>query len=165
VVFPRTGKRGRPKQPVKQPHPDLVYAQVIKKKEQGHFKELIYRVRCGAERLGQLGFSISTSLIERVNLTVRHALAPLVRKTWSFCKSRSLLEKRVVLFQAFYNFARPHMSLRLPLPEEDRLTSGLFEAKWIQRTPGMAASLTNHIWSFRELLTAKFEPIHFQSIS
>jgi hypothetical protein len=29
----------------------------------------------------------------------------------------------------------------------------------------MAAGLTDHVWTFRELLTAKFEPIHFQSIS
>jgi IS1 family transposase len=33
--FPRTGKRGRPKQPVKERHPDLVYGQMIKKKRQG----------------------------------------------------------------------------------------------------------------------------------
>jgi hypothetical protein len=31
-TFPRTGKPGRPKQPVKEPHPDLVYGQVVKKK-------------------------------------------------------------------------------------------------------------------------------------
>jgi hypothetical protein len=29
----------------------------------------------------------------------------------------------------------------------------------------MAAGLTNHVWTFRELLTAKFEPIYYQSIS
>ena len=29
-TFPRTGKPGRPKQPVKAPHPDLVYGQVVK---------------------------------------------------------------------------------------------------------------------------------------
>jgi hypothetical protein len=34
-TFPRTGKRGRPKKPVKQPHPDLVYGQVIKQKRKG----------------------------------------------------------------------------------------------------------------------------------
>ncbi len=29
--------------------------------------------------------------------------------------------------------------------------------------PGMAAGITDHIWSFRELLTVKFELIHNQS--
>jgi transposase-like protein len=37
-TFPRTGKPGRPKQPIKEPHPDLVYGQVIKKKRQGRLQ-------------------------------------------------------------------------------------------------------------------------------
>lgn len=162
-MFPRTGKRGRPKKPVKEPHPDLVYGQVIKKKRQGRLQELVYRVCCGGERLKELGLSISTSLIERLNLTLRHALAPLVRKSQSFCKDRTQMRRRVTLFQAFYNFARSHMSLRLSLPEPGPHASGLIRPKWYHRTPGMAAGLTDHVWTFRELLTVKFEPIHNQS--
>jgi IS1 family transposase/transposase-like protein len=164
-TFPRTGKPGRPKQPVNEPHPELVYGQVIKKKRQGRLQELVYRVCCGPQRLEELGLSISTSLIERLNLTLRHALAPLVRKSWSFCKDRTQMRRRVVLFQAFYNFARPHMSLRLPLPEQAPHAAGLIQPKWGHRTPGMAAGLTDHVWTFRELLTAKFEPVHSQSNS
>ena len=162
-TFPRTGKPGRPKQPVKEPHPELVYGQVVKKKRQGRLQALVYRVCCGSRRLEALGLAISTSLIERLNLTLRHALAPLVRKSWSFCKDRTHMRRRVVLFQAFYNFARPHMSLRLPLSEQPSHASGLIQPKWCHRTPGMAAGLTNHVWTFRELLTVKFEPIHNQS--
>ena len=162
-TFEPTGKRGRPKQPVKEPHPDLVYGQVIKKKRQGRLQELLYRVCCGAERLEELGLSISTSLLERLNLTLRHALAPLVRKSQSFCKDRTHMRRRVTFFQAFYNFARPHMSLRLPLPEQELHASGMIQPRWRHRTPGMAAGLTDHVWTFRELLTAKFEPIHNQS--
>ena len=161
-TFPRTGKPGRPKQPLKEPHPDLVYGQVVKKKRQGRLQELVYRVCCGPKRLKALGLSISTSLIERLNLTLRHALAPLVRKSQSFCQDRTQMRRRVVLFQAFYNFARPHMSLRLPLPEQEHAL-GLIQPKWCHRTPGMAAGLTDHVWTFRELLTVKFEPIHNQS--
>src|SRR5262249_10287273 len=101
--------------------------------------------------------------IERLTLTLRHALAPLVRKSWSFCKDRTHMRRRVVLLQAFYNFARPPMSLRVSLPEQQSHASGLIQSKWCDRTPGMAAGLTDHVWSFRELLTAKFEPIHNQS--
>ena len=164
-TFARTGKRGRPKKPIKALHPDLVYGQVIKKKRQGRLQELVYRVCCGAERLEELGLSISTSLIERLNLTLRHALAPLVRKSQSFCKDRTQMRRRIVFFHAFYNFARPHMSLRLPLPEQEPHTSGLLHPKWCHRTPGMAAGLTDHVWTLRELLTVKFEPIHNQSSS
>jgi len=159
-TLPRTGKPGRPKQPLKEPHPELVYGQVIKKTQKGRLQELVYRVRCGAKRLEDLGLSISPSLLERLNLTLRHALAPLVRKSASFCKDRTQMRRRVVLFQAFYNFARPHMSVRLSLPDQDQPVLGLIQPKWLPRTPGMAAGLTDHVWTFRELLTAKFEPIH-----
>lgn len=162
-TFPRTGKRGRPKHPMKEPHPELVYGQVIKKKRQGRLQELVYRIGCGAARLEELGLSISTRLIERLNLTLRHALAPLVRQSQCFCKDRTQMRRRVTFFQAFYNFARPHMSLRLPLTDQASSDSGLIQPKWQHRTPGMAAGLTDHVWTFRELLTAKFEPIHNQS--
>lgn len=163
--FAHTGKRGRPKNPIQEPHPDLVYAQIIKEKEQGRLKTLTQRVLCGAERLKTLGLTISTSLIERVNLTVRQALAPRVRKSLSFCKDREHMRRRVTFFQAFYNFARPHQSLRMPLPARATPSAGLIQPKWQPRTPGMAAGLTDHVWAFRELLTVKFEPIHIQSIS
>jgi hypothetical protein len=125
---------------------------------------LVSHVCCGSRRLEKLGLSISTSLIERLHLTLRHALAPLVRKSWSFCTDRTQMRRRVVFFQAFYNFARPHMRLRLPLPEQAHV-SGLIQPKGYHRTPGMAAGLTDHVWTFRELLTVKFAPIHNQSSS
>ena len=134
-----------------------------KKKRQGHLHELVYRVCCGAERLEEMGLSISTSLLERLNLTLRHALAPLVRKSQSFCKDRTHMRRRVTCFHAFYNVARPHMSLRVPLPEQEPRTLGVSQPKWQHRTPGMAAGLTDHVWTFRELLTAKCEPMHNQS--
>src|SRR4029453_13645643 len=162
-TFPRTGKPGRPKHPSKEPHPELVYGQVVTKKRQGRLQELVYRVCCGPQRLKALGLSISTSVSERLNLTLRHALAPLVRKSQSFCTARIQMRRRVVWFQAFYNFARPHMSLRLPRPEQAPHAAGLIQPKWCHRTPGMAAGLTDHVWTFRELLTAKFEPVHNQS--
>ena len=78
---------------------------------------------------------------------------------------RQQMRRRVLFYQAFYNFARPHQSLRLPLEAQEPGPSGLIRPKWIHRTPGMAAGLTDHVWTFRELLTIKFEPIHSQSIS
>jgi IS1 family transposase len=150
-TFPRTGKPGRPKKPIKEPHPDLVYGQIVKKKCQGRLKEITTRVLCGPERFAELGLAISTTLLERLNLTFRQALAPLVRKTLSFSKNRSHLEQHVCFFQVFYNVARPHMSLREPITAQVHR----FEQKWKQRTPAMAAGLTDHVWTFRELLTMK----------
>jgi len=161
----RTGKRGRPRQPLCAPHPDLVYGQLVKQKKQGKLLTLSTRVVLGAERLTHLGFTISTALVERVNLTLRQALAPLARKTSSFCKDRERMRQRVVFFQAFSNVARPHMSLRQPLPLHERTRRGAICPRWQERTPAMAAGLTDHVWTFRELLTVKFEPLDSQSIS
>ena len=137
----------------------------VKHKEKGRLKTLSETVVCGAQRLKTLGLTISTNLLERLNLTLRHALAPLVRKSWSFCKDREQLRRRVIFYQVFYNFARPHLSLRQPLLVEAPVASGLIQPRWKHRTPGMAAGLTDHVWTFREILTAKFEPIHSQSTS
>jgi transposase-like protein len=165
TTFARTGKRGRPRKPVCEPHPELIYGQLVKQKKHGKLLTLSTRIVLGAERLTQLGLTISTALVERVNLTLRQALAPLGRKTSSFCKDRERLRQRVVFFQAFYNVARPHMSLRRQLPLRERTRQGAICPRWRECTPAMAAGLTEHLWTFRELLTAKFEPLESQSIS
>jgi hypothetical protein len=151
--------------PILEPHPDLVYGQVIKQKGKGRLQALTYRVVYGVERFVAQRWAISTSLLERLNLTLRHHLAPLGRKSLSFCKERDQLRRRVVFFQAFYNFARPHQSLRLPLAPAALGQPGLIQPKWQPRTPGMAAGLTEQVWTFRELLTVKFESSHSQSSS
>ena len=138
---------------------------MVKQKKQGKLLTLSTRVVLGAERLTHLGLTVSTALVERVNLTLRQALAPLTRKTTSFCKDRERLRQRVVFFQAFYNVARPHMSLRQPLPLHERTRHGAIRPRWRECTPALAAGLTDHVWTFRELLTAKFEPLDSQSIS
>src|SRR3989442_129495 len=49
--FARTGKRGRPRNPVPEVDPDLVYAQIVKLKEKGRLQALSETVVCGAQRL------------------------------------------------------------------------------------------------------------------
>ena len=134
-TFPRTGKPGRPRQPVKDPHPDLVYAQLVKHKQQGRLKSLTAHIALGVSRLVELGLRISISLVERFNLTLRQTLAPLTRKSLGFCKDRTQLRRRVVFYQVFYNFARPHQNLRQPLVTAEPGQPTLFQAKWRQRTP------------------------------
>jgi hypothetical protein len=163
--FARTGKRGRPREPLLEPHPDLVYGQGIKQKVKGRRQAVKYRIVCGIPRFVAQRLALSPSLLERLNLTRRQPLAPRGRKRLGFCKEREQLRRRVVFFPAFYNFARPPQSLRLPLLEPAPNPPGLIHPKWQPRTPGMAAGLTEHVWTFRELLTMKFESVHSQSIS
>jgi len=91
-------------------------------------------------------------LVERVTLTLRPALAPLGRKTYSFCKDHERLRQRVVFFQAFYHVSRPPMSLQQRLPLRAYTRHGALRPRWWERTPAMAAGLTDHVWTFRELL-------------
>ncbi len=56
------------------------------------------------------------------------------------------------MFQVYHNFVVPHASLRQPLliPEA---TNGYGSAKlWRPCTPAMAAGLTDHVWSLKEVL-------------
>ena len=161
----RTGKRGRPRTPRCAPHPALVYGPWLTQKKQGTLLTRSTRVVLGATRLTHLGFTLSTASVERVTRTVRQALAPLVRKTSSFGKDRERLRQRVVFCQVISTGARPHMSVRQPLPLHERTRHGAMRSRWRQHTPAMAAGLTDHVWTFREPLTAKFEPLDSQSIS
>jgi hypothetical protein len=56
------------------------------------------------------------------------------------------------------------MSLR-QLLAEDASEATHFHPKYDQRTPALAAGLTDHIWSFWELLTAKLPAHHSQRTS
>lgn len=77
---------------------------------------------------------ISTSYVERHNLTIRMQLRRFTRLTNGFSKKRIYLEAAVALFMAHYNFCRVHQTLRV--------------------TPAMAAGLTDRVWSVSDLLTA-----------
>ncbi len=56
------------------------------------------------------------------------------------------------MYQVYYNFCLPHSSLRQPLPVPDA-TNGSGSAKvWRPCTPAMAAGLTDHVWTLKEVL-------------
>jgi hypothetical protein len=86
--------------------------------------------------------------IERDNLTSRQSNGRLVRKTLSFSKTKHYLQRQLDLEDALYNFVRPHQALRLKC-----LTPRAHGHLWEERTPAMAAGLTDHIWTLEELLS------------
>jgi IS1 family transposase len=149
--YPRTGRRGRPRKPTQVPLPDLRYAQVVKRREGRRLVEVIRKVVYGnPEEIPQQ--SISTSLLERQNLTIRLDNARLTRKTLAFSKDQGDLRAQLALYIAYANLVREHRALLLPVNE---LVQGKTYRKWAPRTPAMAAGRTDHPWSLRELLTYK----------
>lgn len=153
VTHPPTGKRGRPRCPEKKPIPELRYAQVVKKKEGRRLVSILRRIVYGdAQRIPLQ--DINTSLIERLNLTLRRENSSLQRKTLSFAKEETALKAHLALQVAYYHFVRPHLSLREQIPAE--IEKKQF-CRWRKRTPAMAAKITDHVWSLPELLTFRPE--------
>ena len=148
--------RGRPRQtPRRVVDTKLLYAQVDKRREQGRVVEVRRRILFGAcdiitEVLG--GQQINTAYVERDNLTSRQSNGRLVRKTLSHSKKSSFLRRHLALEDAVFNVVRPHQALRIAVPQP---TPG---RKWQQRTPAMAAGLTDHIWGLEELLSYRVPP-------
>lgn len=103
-------------------------------------------------RLESLGQTINTSFVERMNLSFRHLVSRLHRKTLCFSKKREYLAFHLHLALAYYHFARVHSSLRVALPQPIPTRGNGSPKKWEQRTPAMAAGLTDHAWSLEELL-------------
>lgn len=117
--FPRTGRAGRPRQPILLAPKNLLYAQVVKHRKRGHIVDISTRIVFGTKKavkakLKQSPVSrhINTSFVERNNLTMRHHNRRLIRKTISFSKKRERLEKQLHLAFAYYHFVKSHLGLR-----------------------------------------------------
>lgn len=56
---------------------------------------------------------ISTSYVERINLTIRNSLARFIRKGMNCSKSLVMHSRAIDFFQTWYNFIKPHDSLKV----------------------------------------------------
>jgi IS1 family transposase len=79
---------------------------------------------------------VSTSFIERSNLTMRMQMRRFTRLTNAFSKKLENLKAAIALHFAHYNFCRVHSSLRV--------------------TPSMAAGISSSIWSVQDLISEGF---------
>ena len=86
-----------------------------------------------------LGTTINTAYIERLNATFRAHLAPFARRTRCPARHLQTVGERVFLVGCLYNFCWRHSSLD-------------------EKTPAMAAALTDHCWSLEEFLWTHLLP-------
>src|SRR6266487_3218831 len=94
----------------------------------------------------------------RLNLDLRQHVAAIGRRVATLCKGEDGLRHQLSLFQTYHNFCLPHASLHQPLPQP-LPTNGTGSAKqWRPYTPAMAAGLTDHVWSLREVLLYRVPP-------
>ena len=150
----RTGKRGRPRW---QGWPHLCIAQVVKAYQGRTLVGVERRIVQGtpgqveALRHKAQGTGVlNTAFIERLNGTFRARIAPLARRTHALVRSPQRLSDAMWLVGTLYNFCDDHHSLRLP---------GVIGGhRWLSQTPAMAAGLTDHRWSVREVLCFRRPP-------
>jgi hypothetical protein len=136
--------RGRPPTR-KQPAEGWHYTQMVKQRDTtGTLMGVDIRVIYGDETtLARTG--TRTVYVERTNLTSRLMNGRLVRKTLGFSKALTMLETSCVWEDVVYNLTRSVKALRLEvMPPTQR--------RWIPCSPAMAAEITDHIWSIRQIL-------------
>lgn len=100
--------------------------------EQRYSPSRVTGVRRTAISGSPISENISTSFVERQNLTMRQGMRRFTRLSNGFSKKLENLKSAVALHFAYYNFCRVHMTIRV--------------------TPAMQAGLTDHVWSLEELI-------------
>jgi transposase-like protein len=142
------GGRGAPR---KVAWPDLCIGQVVKqycgKRVVGVSRRVVQGSRRTIEHLVRAVpgcLVLNTAYIERLNGTFRARLAALARRTHHLVHRKEVLHSGMYLVGALYNFCTYHASLSLPSGQ--------------QRTPAMAAGLSDHCWSVEELLWHRVAP-------
>jgi IS1 family transposase len=145
------------------PRPGLLYAQVVKTVRRRRLVRVTHRVVFGTleavqQVLAACGWQINTAFVERLNLDLRQHVAAIGRRVATLCKGEDGLRHQLALFQTYHNFCLPHTSLHQPLPQP-LPTNGTGSTKqWRPSTPAMAAGLTDHVWSLREVLLYRVPP-------
>jgi IS1 family transposase len=125
---------------------DIDYAMLIKTYESSQEETRYSPAVCtSCERKPIMGRPdpryISTSYVERSNLSMRMGIRRLTRLTNAFSKKVENHAAAVALYYMHYNFCRVHQTLRV--------------------TPAMEAGITDHVWSIPEVL----DTIHFPTAS
>jgi transposase-like protein len=142
---------------------DIAIVQVVKQRVEGVLSVDRRIVQGGKEMVERLikitqngKGMINTAYIERLNATFRQRFNNLVRRTRTLARRSETLVAGMYLVGCFYNFCDYHHSLRL------KLSVGSFGHRWVQRTPAIAAKLTDHRWTPAQLFAFKVPPPRWQ---
>jgi hypothetical protein len=146
----RPRRKGRRPAPRKRPPKGLKYATMHKTREGSRVVAVARRVIFGtvtavlaALAASLVSTAVNTVFVERENGTDRNRNARKVRKTYCFSKDWAVHEAVSYFTLYSYNFCWPVRTLR----------QGSRRRGYRQRTPAMAAGLTDHIWTLKEWLS------------
>ena len=93
-----------------------------------------------------------------MNLTIRQHVAAIGRRVTALCKGEDGVRQQLALYHVYYNFCLPHASLCQPLLQPEPTHGSGSVKRWRPRTPAMAAGLTDHVWTLREVLLFRVPP-------
>lgn len=153
--LPRQGQAGRPRL---RPWSEIAIVQVVKQRTATKLTVDRRIVQGGVDLIRDLiqvtqgGGGINTAYIERLNATFRQRLSALVRRSRTLARQPETLQAGMFVLGCVYNFCTYHQSLRVPYYLSHR------RRRWLQRTPAIAAGLTDHRWSLAELFRCKVPP-------
>jgi len=102
---------------------------------------------------------VNTAFVERVNLTVRHGVAALARRTWATAQQSPQLLAHLEWWRAYYHFVRPHRALRVALVQPRVRGGKLVAQRYRQRTKALAAGRTHRRWTAGEVLSCPLPPV------
>jgi IS1 family transposase len=155
VPPPKRPGPGRPPKPQRALPPDLCYATVCKKRARGRVVEVIRTVVFGTAAVLALllarslvSKTINTAFVERHNGTDRRQNGRKQRKTYGFSKDVKVHEAATYFIGYSYNFCWAVRTLAVKDETGQKQ----------ERTPAMAAGLTDHVWTLREWLTYPAKP-------
>jgi len=163
VHLPRRQATGPAPKPRWMPLPGLLYAQVIKTVAARRLVDVKHRVVFGtlvAVRAGTGAVRLAHQY--RLCRARQPDHPPACGRCWTAgqhaLQGRGGLRQQLALHHVYYNFCLPHASLRQPLSQPEP-TKGIGSAKtWQPWTPAMAAGLTDHVWTLREVLLFRVPP-------
>jgi IS1 family transposase len=151
MPVPQKRKPGRPRiEPKRRLAKNLNYATVHKHRENNRVVSVEQRQVFGSaeglqEALGRSSVScrVNTSFLERQNGADRGRNARKARKTYRFSKDWEVHEAMTYLTMYGYNFCWSVRTLRIKAAKQ----------RWRERSPALAAGLTDHVWTWREWFT------------
>ena len=143
VQPPRRQAKGSMPKPRWMPLPQLLYAQVVKTTRRRRLVRISRRVVFGTleaveQVLASYGWQINTAFIERVNLSIRQHVAAVGRRVATLCKGEE--------------------GLRQPWAQPVSPKGTGSAKQWRPCTPAMAAGLTDHVWSLKDMLLFRVPP-------
>ncbi|GCC10816.1 IS1 transposase [archaeon] len=118
------------------------YVQLVKERENGRVMGKTMTIIFGSME----NEDIDTVYVERYNLTLRHGISRLVRKSLCFSKCREMLDNHLDVYQCYNNLIKTNSALSIETHK------GI---KNLTRTPCMVEEITEHPWTWKEFLMSK----------